>query len=107
MKVIVNTNVILDDGILWDGVVEMEDEKITFVGKRKDYIIPSDAEIIDAKGLYTAPGLIDIHNHGSVDDLFVDEPLKCCEYFVKHGETTVLPTLYCNLNAEQIISGAK
>ena len=44
--------------------------------------VPEDAEVIDAGGLYTAPGLVDIHNHGSVEYLFGDEPLKCAEHFV-------------------------
>ena len=69
--------------------------------------IPEGTEIIDAKGLYTAPGLIDIHNHGSEFDLFVNEPYKCAEYFLKHGQTTVLPTIYYDMTAEQMIEGAR
>ena len=68
--------------------------------------IPADAEIIDAKGLYTAPGLVDIYNHGSKEYLFSDEPLKAAEHFLKHGETTIFPTFYCSLNKEQILEGA-
>jgi len=107
MKVIVNTNVILEDGILWDSIVAIEKDQIVFVGCRDDLAISSDAEIIDAKGLYTAPGLIDIHNHGSKDYLFIDEPLKCAEEFIKHGVTTVLPTLYCNLTEKQMLDGTE
>ncbi len=106
LKVIVNTNVITEDGIIFDGTVAFDDSGIIFVGKQNDYNIPSDAQIIDANGLYTAPGLIDIHNHGSEEYLFVDKPLECAEFFVRHGITTVLPTLYCNLSAEQMIDGA-
>ncbi len=107
MKVIVNTNVILEDGIIFDGIVEINGDRIGAVCKKAEYSIPVGAEIIDANGLYVAPGLIDIHNHGSDTDLWVDEPLKCAEHFVKHGQTTVLPTLYCNLDAERIIEGTK
>lgn len=106
MKVIVNTNVILEDGIIFGGAVAFDEEVITFVGKESNLIIPSNAEIIDGQGLYTAPGLVDIHIHGSEEYLFVDEPIKCCEHFIKHGQTTVLPTLYCNLTAKQMINGA-
>ena len=105
MFVIKNTNVILVDGIIFDGVVAVEGDKIVYVGKEKEYTIPTDAQVVDAKGLYTAPGLIDIHNHGSIEHLFVDEPLKCAEYFIKHGQTTVLPTLYSNLDEKRIIDG--
>ena len=54
MKVIVNTNVILEDGILWDSVVAVEKDQIVFVGSKDDLAISDDADIIDAKGLYTA-----------------------------------------------------
>ena len=107
MFVITNTNVILSDGIIFGGAVAVEGERIVFVGKEKDYTIPQGSKVIDAKGLYTAPGLVDIHNHGSRYDLFVDEPDKCAEYFIKHGQTTILPTLYCNLTAEKMIDGVK
>lgn len=107
MKAIVNTNLILEDGIIFDGALLFDGNIISYVGKREDAPIPNDAEIIDAGGLYTAPGLIDIHNHGSDEDLFVDNPEKCCEHFIRHGQTTVLPTLYCNLSLEQMLDGAE
>ena len=100
IKAIVNTNLILEDGILFDGAVVWQNDKIIALGKEKDIEIPEDAEIIDACGLYTAPGLVDIHNHGGPSELFWQEPEQCCEFFLKHGTTTVLPTFYCNLTEE-------
>ena len=107
MKVITNTNVILENGILFDGIVAFENGKIIEVSKRSEYQIPSDAEIIDARGLYTAPGLIDIHNHGSETNFFIDDPQECCNHFLKHGQTTVLPTFYQTYSASEMISGAE
>lgn len=107
MKAIVNAKLVMEDGIIWDGVITWDHEHIVQVGWASEVCIPKDAECIDANGLYVAPGLIDIHNHGSKDYLFVDEPLKCAEYFVRHGETTILPTLYCNLTLEQMLAGAQ
>lgn len=107
MKAIVNTKLILADGIIWDGILLYEGNKIIEVSSASDITVPSDAEVLDAGGLYTAPGLIDIHNHGSEKELFCDEPLKCAEHFIRHGETTILPTFYCSLNREQILEGAK
>ncbi len=107
MKAIVNAKLIMEDGIIWDGVITWEQDRIVQAGWASEVEIPQDAEVIDAGGLYVAPGLIDIHNHGSINDLFYEEPLKCAEYFVKHGETTILPTLYCNLTAKQMIEGAE
>ena len=107
MKVIINTHVILPDGIIFDGVVAIEGDKIVKVCKRKDFEIPSDAEIIDAGGLYTAPGLIDIHNHGSAENFFIDNPKQCVDHFIKHGQTSVFPTFYQTYTAEEMINGAK
>ena len=107
MKAIINTKLVLEDGIVFDAVILFDEEKIINFGPKDKVEIPDDTEIIDAKGLYTAPGLIDIHNHGSEFDLFVNEPYKCAEYFLKHGQTTVLPTIYYDMTAEQMIEGAK
>lgn len=106
MKVIINTHVIKEDGMLFDGIVALEGDKIVAVKKQSEFIIPEGAEIIDAKGLYTAPGLIDIHNHGSQKEFFMDNPKDCCEHFIKHGQTSVLPTLYSTYTKEQMIEGS-
>ena len=107
MKVIINTNVILTDGIIFDGFVAVEGDKIVKIGKKEQLKIENDYEIIDAGGLYTAPGLIDIHNHGSENNFFIDNPFECCEHFLKHGETSVYPTFYQTYTAEEMIEGAK
>jgi len=107
MKAIINTKLILEDGIIFNGAITYENGIIIQADEADKVTIPEGTQIIDAKGLYTAPGLIDIHNHGSEDDLFCDEPLKCCEHFIKHGETTVLPTFYCNLSMQQMLDGAE
>ena len=105
MKAIVNTKLILEDGIVFDGVITYENGRIVSLGKAGEVEIPEGAEILDAQGLYTAPGLVDLHNHGGADFLFHEDPAHCCEFFLKHGQTTVLPTFYCNLTAEQMMEG--
>ena len=107
MTAIVNTKILLPDSIIWDGIVVFDAGVITAVGKKGEVEVPEGCDIVDAHGLYTAPGLVDIHNHGSEDDLFVDEPKKCCDYFIRHGQTTILPTFYCNLTTEQMLKGAE
>ena len=82
----------MPDHVTHNGVILFEDGVISAVGKAKDTPIPEGAEIIDAVGKYTAPGLIDIHNHGGCDFLFHEDPKHCSEFFLPHGETTVLPT---------------
>ena len=61
MKAIINGKIILKDRIVEDSVLLYSDV-IEGIVSEKD--IPKDAEIIDAKGGYVAPGLIDIHIHG-------------------------------------------
>lgn len=49
------------------GVVLIKDGKIVAVGK--DVAVPPDAEVIDARGKYLLPGLIDPHSHLGVYSL--------------------------------------
>lgn len=107
MKAIIHTKLILEDGILWDGALTYDNGRILEVGPADSVTIPEGTEILDAGGLYTAPGLIDIHNHGAGEDAFYDEPMKCAEHFLKHGETTVLPTIYCSLTLEEMLAGGE
>ena len=106
MKAIINTKLILEDGIIFDGVITWENGKILQLGNADEVQIPADAELIDAKGLYTAPGFVDIHNHGAQFALFSDEPLKCAEHFLRHGQTTVLPTFYFTMTEQAMLDGA-
>lgn len=107
MKAIINTNVVLEKGIIFDGVVVLDGNRIINVGKKQDVEVPLGAEIVDGQGLFTCPGLIDIHNHGSVKNFFLDDPEECCNHFLSHGETTVLPTYYQTYSAEEMIEGTK
>lgn len=107
MNAIINTKLVMEDGIIWDGAITWEGDRIVEVGPADTVTIPADATVIDAGGLYTAPGLIDIHTHGSTEHLFCDEPMKAAEHFLQHGETTVLPAFYCNLTLQQMTEGAK
>ncbi len=106
-KAFVNGKIILPDGIIWDGAVLVADGVIIQADKIEKVNVPDDAEIIDVNGLYIAPGLIDIHNHGVGEYLFVENPLACSKELVKHGVTTVLPTIYNNLTLDQMLAGAK
>lgn len=107
MKAITNTKLIMEDGIIWSGTVLYENGKIIKAGWAEDIEIPAGTEVIDAHGLYTAPGLVDIHNHGGGDWLFAENPTYCSEYFIKHGVTTVLPTFYHNLDMDTMLESAE
>ena len=104
MVCIENANVVLENGILWDGVVLTENDRIMAVGPRNEIEIPDDAKRVDAKGAYVGPGFVDIHNHGGDNVLFADDPEKAAAHFLAHGETTILATLYINFTTEGYIA---
>ena len=106
LKAIVNTKIILEDGILWDGTVLLEGDRILAAGHAREIGIPEGAERIDAGGLYTAPGLVDIHCHGVGPYSFARDAAICAAHFLAHGETTVLPTFYQTLTYDEMLEGA-
>lgn len=54
MKRIENVKVVLEDGILCDGAILTEGERILWVGKRSELDAP-EAERVDASGLRCGP----------------------------------------------------
>ncbi len=93
MKYIKNAKIILKDRIV-EGKALAYDEKIS--GVVCPCSIPADAEVIDAKGGYVAPGFIDIHIHGYLGEDASDGKAegirKMAEGIVKNGVTGWLPT---------------
>ena len=91
MKAIVNGKIILPDSIV-EGRALLFDEKIIGLSET----VPENAEIIDAKGRYVAPGLVDIHIHGYLGEDTSDGSgegiRKMAEGIVKNGVTAWLPT---------------
>ncbi len=106
MNAITNTKIITESGIIWNGTVLYDNGIIKKADWSHKVEIPSNADIYDAKGLYTSPGFVDIHNHGCREYWFYEEPKKVCEFFIKHGVTTVLPTFYNAMSMEDMKSGA-
>ena len=97
MRYIKNAKLVLETGILWDGVLAMDGDRIAAYGPVSEIEIPEDGEVIDAKGLYVGPGFVDIHVHGGGDAVFDQEPEKVVEFFLKNGTTTILSGLSYNL----------
>lgn len=103
MVCIYNAKVVLETGILFDGVILLNGDRIAAVGNRQDLELPADCEMIDAKGAYVGPGFVDIHVHGGNGHMFDSEPLEAAEHFLRNGETTILATLYYNLSKEEFL----
>ena len=102
MQYIVNAKLVLEHGIVWDGVLGIADGRIALCGPARSCEIPRQAECIDAQGLYVGPGFVDIHVHGR-SAYFYDEPEKETAFFLGHGETTILAALYYNLPKDQFL----
>ena len=97
---IINANIVMPDYMIRDGVLVFEDGKILDFGKKID---TSDMEIIDAKGGYVGPGLVDIHTHADGQTFFTEDPIAVAKTLLEHGVTDVLPALYYNMNADQLV----
>lgn len=103
MKAIVNTTVVLSDHMIFDGVVLIDGDRIVEVGERKDVSIPKGTTLVDAKGAYTGPGLIDIHTHAGGRSWFYDDPKVAAQHHLTHGTTSLLPALYFDMDKAQYL----
>lgn len=104
MLAITNATVVMHDHYIENGIILCVNDKIVKVGKMKDVPVPTGAEIIDAKGLYVGPGLVDIHTHASGRKFIHEHPVEASCTLLEHGVTSVLPALYYSLNKEQYLS---
>jgi N-acetylglucosamine-6-phosphate deacetylase len=91
MKRIRSDRIILKDRF-FDGYIYFDDEKITEV-TAKEYPV---SETYDMTGYYVSAGFIDIHTHGGGGYRFegsTDEIVKACDFHLKHGTTSIVPTI--------------
>ena len=93
MKAIINGKIILKDEIIEGYALLLSDVIEAVIPQDK---LPENAEIIDAKGGYVAPGLIDIHIHGylgrDVCDADEDSMKIISKKLLANGVTGYLPT---------------
>ncbi len=93
MKAIINGKLVFPDRIC-GGVILIDGGKIIASGQ---VCVPEGTETIDAGGLYVGPGFVDQHVHGyssygeRID--VVDDPISVAEKHLKHGTTTIIPTV--------------
>ncbi len=93
MKYIVNGNIILKDKIMENSAIGFEGKICEIIDEKQ---VPDGAEIIDAKGGFVAPGLVDIHIHGylgeDTSDGSADGIKKMAGGIIKNGVTSWCPT---------------
>ncbi len=99
----INVKIIQPDYIIPEATLVIEDGVIVDFGKKID---TTGMEVVDGKGAYVGPGLVDIHTHADGDVFFLDDPINVANRLLRHGITTVLPALYFSSNCEQLIKEA-
>ena len=102
MTAIINATLVMRDHLFPNGVLLMENGKITAFGESRKMEIPEGCEIIDAEGKYVGPGFVDIHTHSDGKVFFYDDP-KSVGHHLKHGTTTILAALYFSMTTEEFV----
>lgn len=92
---IINGQILTPQGWLKDGSVLISDGKILEITNSDLAVIG--ATVIDAKGMFIVPGFVSMHCHGGGGHDFTEgthEAFKtAAETHLKHGSTTIFPTL--------------
>ena len=107
MIAIKNATLVMKDHLIPDAVLFIENGLIADFGEMRSTPITEGCESIDAEGLYVGPGLLDMPNHAGGGHWFYDEPEKAAPFNLDHGTTSVLATLYFNMNKDQLVEQAK
>ncbi len=91
MKYIINGKVVLADSIVENKILAFDKKIVGIIDE-----IPEKVEVIDAKGGYVAPGLVDIHIHGylgeDTSDGNAEGIFKMANGVMKNGVTSFCPT---------------
>ena len=107
IKAIKNAQVVTERGIIWDGVIIIENDKIKKFGSFRDISIPEGAEVIDASGAYVGPGFVDIHVHAGGGYSTSYQPVEAAKFFLSHGETTILATPSYDQNTAELVEAMR
>lgn len=91
MKAIINGKIITPSGMIENQVLIFNE---TIQGIETE--LPDHCEVIDVRGMYVSPGLIDVHVHGSCGADTMDQTKEAIEIIsegiAKNGVTSFLPT---------------
>lgn len=91
MKCIINGKLVLENQILENKILVFKDKIIDITNE-----VPKGCEVIDAKGKFVCPGLIDIHIHGNMGKDTMDGTeesiITIARSIARNGVTSFLPT---------------
>lgn len=100
MKAIINGKIVKQNEIVENKVLVFDNKILDICDN-----VPENCEVIDAKGMYISPGLIDIHIHGSKGSDVMDNTLQginiISSSIAESGVTGYLPTTM-SMNKEKI-----
>jgi N-acetylglucosamine-6-phosphate deacetylase len=86
------------------GAVSVVSNQIEEIAPDGELMPLPDDNVIDAKGLYLAPGFIELHAHGGGGHDFMDNTPEAivggCRTHLQHGTTAILPTTLSSANDE-------
>ena len=105
MLAIINAELVMKDHLIPEAVLFIKDGKIAGFGAMRTTPVPEGCEIIDAKGLYVGPGLIDIHCHAGNGKRFEPGPEVAAAAHLPFGTTSMLATLGGRLTAPELVDG--
>ncbi len=107
MKAFVNAKIVFPEEIC-QGTVLVDGGKIIACG---DAAVPQNAEVIDAKGAYIGPGLVDTHVHGyagsGVDNGFcgaAEDPVGMAKAHLRSGTTSITPSTAYSWTKEEFLN---
>ncbi|MGE5410634.1 MAG: N-acetylglucosamine-6-phosphate deacetylase [Clostridiales bacterium] len=102
--VLIGGKIVTPFRIIEKGTIVIEDGKIYELGKSTDVKIPNHSEVIDISDRLIAPGFVDLLVHGGLGYGFTDGTYegfeKISNYFLEHGSTTMLASLYAKPEEE-------
>ena len=103
ITVIRNAQVVLENGIVWDGLIVIKNGRILQAGSREEITVPADAQCIDAGGAYVGPGFVDLHVHGGGGYSTCFAPKEAAQHFLRHGETSILATTGYHMELDTLL----
>ena len=98
---------VLEESYINDGTLVVKDGVIAALGPAGSVEIPEGAKVFDAQGRYIGPGFIDIHTHAGNGMFYYEHPREAAVYMLRHGTTSLLPTLYYDLSVEGYVEAIR